>query len=125
MLSFSWNNFNEKLRVYTCPLPSKLEQQISYQWFWWQQLISKVHTWRGLMAEPEFPVKLEVKMPFLMAWKEAEWLVDTKGHRNNVNSISYSIFARMFAKEHPNDLQAFNTSIFALGTPPPAIPSYK
>ena len=60
---------------------------------------------------PKFPVELEVKMPFLMAWKDAEWLVETKWRRNNVNSISYCIVARMFAKEHPNELQAFNSAI--------------
>ena len=60
---------------------------------------------------PKFPVELEVKMPFLMAWKDTEWLVETKWRRNNVNSISYCIVARMFAKEHPNDLQVFNSAI--------------
>ena len=60
---------------------------------------------------PKFPVELEVKMPFLMAWKDTEWLVETKWRRNNVNSISYCIVARMFAKEHPNELQAFNSAI--------------
>ena len=50
-------------------------------------------------------------MPFLMAWKDAEWLVETKWRRNNVNSISYCIVARMFAKEYPNDLQVFNSAI--------------
>ena len=68
--------------------------------------LERVNVWG-----PKFPVELEVKMPFLMAWKDAEWLIETKWRRNNVNSISYCIVARMFAKEHPNDLQVFNNAI--------------
>jgi len=82
---------------------------------------------------PEFPAEHEVKMPFLMAWKDPMAIGSSKygigpGPRDTEimstpSAIASSNAARISAEEHPVDQQTLYMAILAPGSPPLAVPS--
>ncbi|KAG2680961.1 hypothetical protein I3760_11G123000 [Carya illinoinensis] len=83
---------------------------------------------------PEFPAEAEVKMPFLITWKDPIAIGSSKyclgksePRDTKITSTPFAIAsskpARISADEHPNDQQTLYMAILAPRTPPVAVPS--